>query len=364
MATEKDYYELLGVQRSASEDELKKAYRKLAMKYHPDRNPGDKVAEERFKEVSEAYEILSNPEKRKMYDQFGHAAFQQGAPGGGGGGFGGFDFDDVFGGGNFGGFEDVFDTFFGGGSSRRRSRSPRKSRGSDIRADITMKLSDILHDKTLKIKVRRNEPCDACGGSGSKSGSSSSKTCPTCHGAGAVRTSQGFFTVQTTCPTCHGTGQVISDPCPKCNGTGVVEKDSLISVKIPAGVEDGMRLRVSNEGDTGPNNGGRGDLYVQIHVKNDTDFERRGNDLYAKKLVNYPKAVFGGEVLVKTLEGSKTIQLPAGIQVGHQLRLHGAGIPDIRTKIRGDIYYEVSIEVPKHLSKKAKDSLRQYAKEL
>ncbi len=371
MATEKDYYELLGVQRSASEDELKKAYRKLAMKYHPDRNPGDKVAEERFKEISEAYEVLSNGEKRRMYDQFGHAAFQQGAAGGGGfggGGFRGFDFDDVFGGGGGGaegfGFEDVFDTFFGGGSSRRRSRTTRKAKGSDIRADISLKISDIIHDKTLKIKVKRDEPCDVCGGSGSKSGSHSSKTCPTCHGSGAVRTSQGFFTVQTTCPTCHGSGTVIEDPCPKCNGDGIYEKDTLISVKIPAGVEDGMRLRVSREGDAGRNNGVRGDLYVQIRIENKTEFERRGSHLYAKKMISYPKAVFGGEILVQTLEGSKTVQVSAGVQVGHQIRLKGAGLPDIRTKIRGDIYYEISVEIPKKLSSSAKRLLREYAKEL
>ena len=364
MAAEKDFYEILGIARTANDDEIKKAYRKLAMKYHPDRNQGDKVAEEKFKEATEAYEVLSNPEKRKMYDQFGHAAFSQGA--GGPGGFGGgMNFDDIFGGGGGGSvFEDIFDSFFGGGGGGRRRSSrtqgPRRTRGSDIRADITLDIHDILHDKNLKLKVRRNEVCDACHGTGSKSGAAP-KTCPTCGGSGTVRTTQGFFTVQTTCPTCHGTGTVTDDPCPVCHGTGIVEKDSVINVKIPAGVEDGMRLRVSGEGDVGKNGGPRGDLYVMIRVKNDTIFERQGRNVYIELKISYPRAVFGGNVEVKTLDGKKKIHIPAGVQVGHQLRLHGEGIPDVHTKIRGDIFYTIIVDVPKHQSSRERNALKEYA---
>lgn len=367
MATEKDYYELLGVQRNASDEDIKKAYRKQAMKYHPDRNPGDKVSEEKFKEVSEAYEVLSNPEKKKMYDQFGHAAFSQGGPGGPGGGFGGrgFNFEDVFGG---SGFEDIFNTFFGGaagGSSRSRGGRARSGaeRGTDIRADISLNISDILTDKNLKIKVRRNETCDVCGGVGSRSGKTPG-ACPTCGGSGSVRTNQGFFSISTTCPTCHGTGTVITDPCPNCRGNSVVEKETMITVKIPAGVEDEMRLRVTGEGDAGRFKGPRGDLYVLIHIKNDTDFERQGTDLYGKLKISYPRAVFGGQIDAHTLEGMKKISVPSGVQSAHQIRLRGEGLPDIRSKERGDIYYEVVIDVPKNLKSKDKDILKEYMKSI
>ena len=279
MATEKDYYELLGIPRGSSDEEIKKAYRKLAMKYHPDRNQGDKVSEEKFKEINEAYEILSDPEKKKMYDQFGKSAFGQGGFGGQGPGGAGVDFGDIFGG---SGFEDIFNTFFGGGPTRRSTDSRSSTaRGSDIRADITLNISDILSDKNLKIKVRRNENCSVCHGTGSRGGAKPG-TCPTCGGRGSVRTTQGFFSISTTCPNCHGTGTVISDPCYTCHGDGVVENDSLITVKIPAGVDDEMRLRVSEEGDAGKHGGPRGDLYVLIHIKNDTSFERKGSDLYGK----------------------------------------------------------------------------------
>jgi molecular chaperone DnaJ len=355
MATSKDYYEILGVQRNASDEEIKKAFRQLAMKYHPDRNQGDKVAEEKFKEINEAYEVLSNPEKRRMYDQFGHAAFTQG--GGGQGGGSSFDFDDIFGG---TGFEDIFNTFFGGSNSRR-ARTKSASRGSDIRADITLELADVLTDKNLKIKVRRNDSCDVCHGTGSRSGGRPG-TCPTCGGRGTVRTTQGFFSISTNCPTCHGEGSVISDPCTNCRGSGIFEKDSLINVKIPSGVDDGVRLRVSDEGDAGRNGGPRGDLYVLIHIKNNTIFERRGTDLYAKLKVSFPRAVFGGQLEVDSLEGRKKMNIPSGVQSGHQIRLKNEGIPDIRSKVRGDIYYEVNIEVPKSLKQKEKDILKEYAR--
>lgn len=364
MATEKDYYELLGVQRNASDEEIKKAYRKQAMKYHPDRNPGDKVSEEKFKEVSEAYEVLSDPEKKKMYDQFGHAAFKQ-AGAGGPGGFGGrgFDFEDIFGG---SGFEDIFSSFFGGGggSSRRGGAGSRRGgaeRGTDIRADISLNLADILTDKNLKIKVKRNEVCDVCNGAGSKSGSNPG-TCPTCGGRGSVRTNQGFFSISTTCPSCHGTGTVITDPCPNCRGNSVVEKENMITVKIPAGVEDEMRLRVTGEGDAGRFKGPRGDLYVLIHIKNNTEFERQGTDLYGKMKISFPRAVFGGQVDVETLDGRKKVNIPSGVQSAHQIRLRGEGLPDIRSKERGDIYFEVVIDVPKNLKAKDRDLLKEYMK--
>jgi molecular chaperone DnaJ len=362
MATKRDYYEVLGIPRNASQDEIKRAFRKLAMQYHPDRNPNDKVAEEKFKEVSEAYEVIGDEQKRKSYDQFGHAAFQQGGFGGAGA-RGGFNFDDIFGGGGggFGGFEDIFDTFFGGGS-RRRSRSS-KMRGSDIRADITLDITDVLQDKALKIKVRRNEYCSSCNGSGSRSNKSPS-VCPTCGGAGQVRTTQGFFTLSQTCPKCHGTGTVVSDPCASCHGSGLQERDEIINVKIPAGVDDGMRLRVPGEGDIGKNGGTRGDLYVQIHIKNSTSFEREGGNLYGNLKISYPRAVFGGDIMVDTLEERKKVHIPSGVQVGHQIRLRGEGIPDIHSKIRGDIFYKVSVDVPKSISKNAKNLLKELAKEL
>ncbi len=361
MSTKRDYYEILGVSRNATDEELKKAYRKLAMQYHPDRNPGNKEAEEKFKEINEAYEVLSDPEKRRMYDQFGHQAF---GPGGfGHGGFGqdsgfGFDINDIFG--DESPFEDIFSTFFGGGSFGRRAKSTRKSRGRDIRADITINLTDLINDKNVTIKVRRNEPCSACGGTGSRS-SSSSSTCPTCRGTGRVRNTQGFFTIETTCPKCHGTGTIVSDPCNVCHGESVVEKDVTLTIRIPAGVEDGTRLRVSGEGDAGQFNGSRGDLYVIIHVKNDTNFERRGNDLYGRLNISFPRAVFGGQIEVPTLTGKKKVNLAPGVQSGYQLRLRGEGLPDYRTKIRGDIYYEVHIDVPEHLTSKEKELLREYA---
>ncbi|NPV39619.1 MAG: molecular chaperone DnaJ [Brevinematales bacterium] len=350
---EKDYYQILGVARNASQEEIKKAYRKLAMQYHPDRNPGNKEAEEKFKEITEAYEVLSDPEKRRLYDQYGSAAFGQQ---GGFGGAGGFDFEDIFGG---SGFEDIFASFFGGGG--RRSRRSGANRGGDIRADLTLDIRDILEEKTLKIKVRRKEACDVCHGTGSRSGNQST-TCPTCGGTGAVRVAQGFFSISTTCPQCHGTGRVISDPCPSCRGEGTVERESVISVRVPAGIDDGMKLRVAGEGDIGRNGGPRGDLYVVIHVRNTTDFRREGADLYGKVYISFPRAVFGGVVEVDTLNGKKRISIPAGVQSGHMIRLRHEGLPDIRTGERGDLYFEVIVKIPKNPSFREKEILREYAR--
>ncbi|MGC8765667.1 MAG: molecular chaperone DnaJ [Brevinematia bacterium] len=356
MPSDKDYYEILGVSRGASDEEIKKAYRKLAMKYHPDRNQGDKQAEEKFKEINEAYEVLSDPEKRRIYDQFGHQAFSQG-------GFGhtttGFDFDinDIF---DESPFEDIFSSFFGGSFTRREKRRDRKVRGSDIRADISINLSELVSEKNLTIKVRRSEPCSTCRGTGSRNASTPS-TCPNCGGRGQVRTTQGLFTITTTCPRCHGTGTIISDPCPVCRGESVVEKDVNLTIKVPGGIEDGTKMRIAGEGDAGRFNGVRGDLYVVVHVKNDTPFERDGNNLLGKLKISFPRAVFGGVLEVDTISGKKKINIPAGVQTGYQIRLRGEGLPDVRTGVRGDILYEIHIDVPKNPSMKEKELLRQYA---
>lgn len=356
MPTDKDYYEILGVSRNATDEEIKKAYRRLAMKYHPDRNPGNKEAEEKFKEINEAYEVLSDPEKRRMYDQFGHQAF---GPGGFSYSNQGFDFDinDIFG---ESPFEDIFSSFFGSSFTRRDRGRSRRSRGTDIRADITVDLTDIISDKNVTIKVRRNEVCYACNGTGSRKGSSPT-TCPTCGGKGQIRNSQGFFTITTTCPRCHGSGTIISDPCPVCGGESVIEKESTLTVKIPGGIEDGTRLRIHSEGDAGKFGGERGDLYVVVHVRNNTPFERRGSDLYGKLKISFPRAVFGGIVEVDTINGKKKVNIPPGVQTGHQIRIRGEGLPDIRTKVRGDIFYEVQIDVPKNPSIKEREILKQYA---
>jgi molecular chaperone DnaJ len=361
MATEKDYYEILGVPKNATVDDVKKAYRKLAMMHHPDRNPGNKGAEEKFKEASEAYSVLSDSQKRQLYDQYGHSAFSQGGPGAGGfGGRGGF--EDIFGGMGGAGFDfdDIFSSIFGGKRSRKADTGPRRSKGRDIRADINLELNDVLKTKKIRIKLKRDEECDVCGGSGSM-GNTGSKTCPTCGGAGAVRTTQGFFTIQTPCPTCHGEGRVISNPCKTCRGTGMAEKDSEITVRIPAGVQDGQMLLVSGEGNVGKNGGPRGDLYVKLNIHNSTLFERHDDDLFAKLRISYPRAVFGGAMEVDTLEGKRKVSISAGVQPGHRIQLNGEGIPNIDSGRRGSIYYEVVVDIPQNLPARAKNLLKDYA---
>ena len=360
MATEKDYYELLGVAKNASVDEIKKAYRKLAMQHHPDRNPGNKVAEEKFKEATEAYAVLSDAQKRQLYDQYGHSAFSQGGPGAGGFGRGGMNFDDIFGGMGGFDFDDIFSSIFGGKRSKRAETGPRPAKGRDIRADISLELGDILKPKKVKLKLKRDEECDVCHGTGSQSGGGS-KTCPTCGGAGAVRTTQGFFTIQTTCPTCHGEGKIISNPCKTCRGSGMSEKDIEIMVRIPAGVQDGQMLLVNGEGNAGKNGGPRGDLYVKLNIRNNTHFERNADDLFAKLRISFPRAVFGGSMEVDTLEGKRKVNIPAGVQPGHRIQLQGEAIPNLDTGRRGNIYYEVVVDVPQNLPAKAKNMLKDYA---
>ncbi len=354
-----DYYGLLGVSNSASQDEIKKAFRKQAMKYHPDKNPGDKEAEAKFKEVGKAYEVLSDVEKRKMYDQYGEAAFNGNA---GAGGFGGGGFEDMFrGGGGFsgGGFEDIFESFFGGGRSRR----PQEIRGADLQAEVAIHLKDVLNKQTIDIKIRRAEPCDTCAGTGSAS-KKAPITCSTCGGAGRVQVSQGFFAMTQPCPKCHGSGKMVADPCRTCRGESVVTKTVPISAVIPAGVDDGMKVRLSKEGNAAPFNGARGDLFIYIHVRNDSRFMRERDNLYAKLPLSFTKAVLGGEIEVSTLDAVKKIKIPEGTQPGQRIRLDGEGVPNVHSGKRGSLIFEAHIDVPKKVNGKAKDLLKAYAQEM
>ncbi|MGL4393961.1 MAG: molecular chaperone DnaJ [Brevinema sp.] len=354
-----DYYDLLGVSRSASQDEIKKAFRKQAMKYHPDRNPNDAEAEAKFKEAGKAYEVLSDPQKRQTYDQYGEAAFQQG--GGGAGGFGG-GFEDIFRGGfgGAGGFEDIFESFFGGGGGRSQAQS---LRGSDVQTQVKFDLKDVLEKQTIDLKIRRAEPCGTCKGTGSKS-QKAPTTCTTCRGAGRVQVQQGFFAMTQACPHCKGSGKMVADPCHTCRGESVVMESVPVSAVVPAGVDDGMKLRISGEGNAAPFNGPRGDLYIFISIRNHTKFMRDGDHLLAKLEISYARAVLGGEIEVQTLETPKKIKLPEGIQPGQKLKIEHAGIPNVRSGRRGHLYFEAYIEVPKKVSGKAKDLLKELAKEM
>ena len=342
----KDYYEVLEVARDADDATIKKAYRKLAMKYHPDRNPDNKEAEEKFKELGEAYEVLSNPEKRAAYDRMGHDAFKNGGMNGagGGGGFGGFSdpmdiFAQMFGGG-FGGF---------GGQTRRRQADPRQP-GSDLRYDLELTLEEAVRgcDKTLKIE--RLVPCEACGATGSKDGSAGFKTCPTCHGSGVVTRQSGFFVQQSTCPTCRGAGQTISNPCPACRGEGRVHKDVTITLHVPAGVDTGTKLRSSGNGDAGTHGGETGDLYVFIDIKPHELFSREGQDLHLSMPVPFLTAALGGNLTVPTFDGPTTLKVPAGTGSGTIFRVRGKGVPELRGSGRGDLMVELTVETPAKLS--------------
>lgn len=352
-----DYYQILGVDRSATQEDIKKAFRKLAMQHHPDRNPGNKESEEKFKELGKAYEVLSDPQKRQMYDQYGEAAFQ-----GQGGGQGGGSYEDLFRGfgGGGGGFEDIFESFFGGGGSRRR---PRENRGGDIHAEVTLDLKEVLQKKNIDVKIRRLDPCTACEGTGSKS-KAAPVTCSTCKGSGQVQLSQGFFTIAQPCPKCHGTGKMVADPCATCKGEGVSPQQDTISVVIPAGVDDGNKLRVGGEGHSAPMKGARGDLYIYINVRNHTPFLRDTVHLHAKLPISFARAVLGGEIEVATLEKPKKIKIPAGIQPGQKIKVEGEGLPEVHGTRRGSIFYEASIEVPRNINGKAKDALKEFAASL
>jgi len=348
---DKDFYEILGVQKNASNDEIKKSYRKLAMKYHPDRNKDNKEAERKFKEVSAAYEILKDSEKRSAYDQYGHDAFRQGGMGGAQG-FGDF----------AGGFSDIFEEFFGGGfGGSSRQRGPQ--RGNDLRYNMSVSLQEAFNGKKSQIRIPSYDGCDLCSGTGSadKSGPS---TCSTCGGQGKVRSTQGFFSIERPCPTCGGEGSSIKNPCLKCSGTGQVKKQKTISVTIPAGVDTGTRIRISGEGEPGQRGAGNGDLYIFVEVQKDKLFEREEENIYCQIPISITTAILGGEVEVPTIEGKKArLNIPAGTQSETQFRLKGKGMSILRQTRRGDMYIEANVEIPVNLNSKQKAILQEFEKE-
>ena len=344
----RDFYETLGVAKNASEDEIKKSYRKLAMKYHPDRNPDSKESEEKFKEVKEAYEMLTNPEKREAYDRYGHAGVD---PNMGGGGFGG-------GAGGFGdAFGDIFGDIFGGG--RGRSAGPQVYRGADLRYNLEITLEQAAHGFDTTIRVPSWDKCDTCHGSGAKPGTSP-VTCSTCGGHGQVRMQQGFFSIQQTCPKCHGTGKIITDPCAPCGGAGRIKRNQTLAVKIPVGIDNGMRIRSSGNGEPGTNGGPSGDLYVEIHIKPHPVFQREGDDLHCEMPISFAKAALGGDIEVPTLSGKVSFTIPEGTQSGKTFRLKGKGIKGVRSGYAGDLFCHVAVETPVKLTDKQKEMLRDF----
>lgn len=354
----KDFYKTLGVDKTASADEIKKSYRKLAMKYHPDQNKDNPEAEAKFKEISEAYDILKDEQKRAAYDRFGAAAFDgsmgPGGPGGAGGGFEGF-----AGGAGAGAFSDIFEDMFGdfmGG--RGGGRTGGAQRGSDIQYTLEISLEDAYKGKDAQIKIPVNDTCDHCDGTGAEPGTSAT-TCDTCDGVGRVRQQQGFFTIERTCPTCQGTGKIIADPCKKCGGQGRIKKDKTLKVKIPAGVDTGRRIRLSGEGEAGVLGGQRGDLYVLLAIKPHKLFRRDGANLFCRVPITVTKAALGGEVEVPTIEGKSTkVKVPAGTQTGQQFRLKGKGMSVLGSDSKGDLYIESFVETPVNLNKKQQDMLK------
>lgn len=354
MATKRDYYEILGLQRNASTDEVKKAYRKLAVKYHPDRNPGDKQAEENFKEAAEAYEVLSDASKRSRYDQFGHAGV-----GGPGGGAGFSNVDDVF-----EHFGSIFEDIFGFGGGARRGRGNRARRGADLRYDLRISFQESMVGGERTIDIPRKVNCETCSGTGAKKGTQPQK-CRTCNGVGQVAVQQGFFTYSTTCPDCRGAGTSITDPCLDCSGTGQKTKTSHIKVKIPAGIDSGMRLRVSGEGEGGSNGGPTGDLYVFIEVDDHKEFKREEYDLVLPLKVGIAQAILGSVITVDCFEDEPIqVEIPAGVQPGQRIVTPGKGFPKLGRNGRGkgDLVVEVAVEIPSKVSKEAEEHLRAFAK--
>jgi molecular chaperone DnaJ len=347
----RDYYDIVGVDKSSSKDEIKKAYRTTAFKYHPDKNPGNKSAEDKFKEASEAYSVLSDEKKKTNYDQFGHAAFEGG---GGGQGFGGFDTSS---------FSDIFEDFFGdfsGGSSRGSSRSSSGNRGNDLRYDLTISLEDAYKGLEKKIEYTTYKKCGDCKGSGAEPGSKPIK-CDYCGGNGKIRSNQGFFTVQQTCPQCNGYGEKISKACKKCKGIGKVQSNENVSVKIPKGVDDGTRIRLSGKGEAGTKSGANGDLYLFISVQNHNLFKRSEENLFFELPITFANAALGAEIEVPCIDGSKVkVKIPEGAQYGKQLRLKDKGMPILRKSSRGDLYIRIIPEVPISLSKRQKELLEEF----
>ena len=347
-----DYYEILQVTKTASDSEIKTSYRKLAMQFHPDRNPGDKAAEEKFKECSEAYGVLSDPQKRAAYDRYGHAGFGGGAQQGGGfpGGFSGDpqDLGDIFG--------DIFGEMFGGqGGGRRQSRA---QRGRDLKYDMSMEFEEAVFGKEQEIKIKRQETCEDCKGQGTASGKQPA-TCSQCRGAGQVRYQQGFFSVARPCPKCEGSGVQITDPCPTCKGESRVYREHQINVKVPAGVEDGTRIRYQGEGEAGKMGGPAGDLYVELRVKAHKFFQRDGDDLHCVVPVSFPQAALGDELEIETLEGGAMLKVPEGTQSGKSFRIKGKGVPHLNSHGKGDLIVEVRVQTPGKLNKRQKELLKE-----
>ena len=351
MAEEKrDYYEVLGLQKGASEEEIKKAFKTMARKYHPDLHPGDKEAEAKFKEVNEAYGVLSDADKRARYDQFGHAGVDPNFAGAGGGA------------GDFGGFGDMGDIFseiFGGGHARSSGQNKQMFRGEDLIYDLDITLEQAAEGYKTKIKVPSWSKCTACGGSGAEKGTKV-ETCPTCHGSGYVRAGAGFFQIQQTCPRCHGTGKYIPHPCHKCHGTGMQEEKKELEITIPAGVDDGNRMRIPDRGSPGQNGGPAGDLYIRIRIKPHDIFERDGQDLHMEMPMSFVTAALGGELEVPTLTGKATLRIPEGTQSGKTFRLRGHGIRSVRNAEKGDLYVHTTVEIPVNMTTEQKDILRQF----
>jgi molecular chaperone DnaJ len=345
------YYETLEVTRAAGDSELKSAYRKAAMKWHPDRNPGDKTCELKFKEINEAYDVLKDEQKRAAYDRFGHAAFEHGS-GSSGPGFGN-DFASTF--------SDIFDDLFGMGG-QRRGRSSGRERGSDLRYNLEISLNEAYGGKTAQVRIPTAVTCEVCSGAGAKPGSKP-KTCVTCGGGGRLRHAQGFFTLERTCPSCQGRGQVIDDPCASCGGGGRVTRERTLSVNIPAGVEDGTRIRLANEGEAGVRGGPSGDLYIFLSIEPHAFFQRDGADLHCRAPISMVTAALGGSFEVPTIDGSKTkVKIPDGTQSGRRFRLQGKGMPVLRSKQTGDMYVQVVVETPQNLTKKQKELLNEFEK--
>ena len=349
-----DYYATLGVQRDASGDDLKKAYRKLAMQYHPDRNPGDKQSEARFKEISEAYEILKDDQKRAAYDRYGHAAFEQGGSPFGGG----FDFS------GGGGLGDIFDQMFGDFMGGRRGGAGRSRAGNDIRQAVEIDLGEAFHGVKASLRVPTRVACEACGGTGSEDKTRSADTCPTCQGHGKVRAQQGFFLVERTCPTCGGTGRVIRNPCRVCQGSATVQRERSLQVSIPPGVEDGTRIRLAGEGEAGGPGAPPGDLYVHVAIRPHPFFQREQANVFMRVPLRMASAALGGEIEVPVIDGSKAkVKIPPGTQTGDQFRLRGKGFSALRSAARGDMFVQVAIETPQHLTRRQRELLEEFESE-